>query len=661
MTGTMGSVLFVDLTNETFEYRKIEEDVYRSVGSGVGLAAYLLNQAIPLDADPLGPENVLGFVSGLLTGTGAPVTGRWMVVCKSPITGGWGDANCGGTLSPAIKQCGVDGIFFSGLASRPVLFLLDDNGPRIVDAGDLWGKDAVESEAILWERYKSTKKPAVAVIGMAGEKRSKIAGILNDRGRMAARSGVGAVMGSKNLKAIVLNGKQIVTVFDRPKMAELSKAFTLKVKGANMPPILKGFMVPFLGKVMSVGSTYSASDGMMAASVMKRWGTIFNNTMGLANGDDPIQNWKGTKKDLPKNTLRNMNPDKIISHETKKYHCSSCVIGCGGIVDTKELTHGEYAETHRPEYETCNAFGALLLNEDMDIIYTINERLNRAGMDSISAGSTIAFAMECYEKGLLSKNETNGLDLTWGNSSVLLELVDKMITREGIGDLLADGVKEASRRITGSEHFAITAGGQEPGMHDPRMDPLLGIHFSADPTPGRHTVGAGSYYNSLHLWEVVPWAPKIKPNTPKADDYLASEENGMKAVAGAAYKQLTDISGGCLFAMACGYQHWRLFDYLNAATGWNMTPVEAMEMGLRSQTLRQLFNVRHGIDPMAFKMSNRIAGDPALKSGPNKGKSLPIEGMMRQHWLAFGWDENGHPTQETLKKLKLDEYAGKLK
>ena len=659
MTGTMGKVLFVDLTAGRFEYRNIEPEITRKVGSGVGLAAYLLNQAIPAHADPLGPDNILGFVSGLLSGTGAPVTGRWMAVCKSPITGGWGDANCGGTLSPAIKQCGVDGIFFSGRAANPVLFIMDENGPRIIPADDLWGKDAVETEEIVWERYKTTKKPAVAVIGMAGEKRSKIAGILNDRGRMAARSGVGAVMGSKNLKAIVLNGKQVVPVFDRIKMAELSKAFTQKVKKASMPSFLKGYMVPLLGKVMAAGNSYSASDGMMVASVMKRWGTIFNNTMGLVNGDNPIQNWKGTFKDLPKNMLKKMNPDKILAHEIKKYHCSSCVIGCGGIVDIHHLTKGEYAQSHRPEYETVNAFGALLLNSDMDSIYLINERLNRAGMDSISAGSTIAFAMECYEKGLLTKHETDGLDLTWGNSVAVLSLVDKMINRQGIGDLLADGVNEASHRIVGSAAFAITAGGQEPGMHDPRMDPLLGVHFSADPTPGRHTVGAGSYYNSLHLWEVVDWAPKVKPGTLKYDDYQASEINGMKAVAGAAYKQLTDIAGGCLFAMACGYQHWRLFDYLNAATGWNMTPVEAMEMGLRSQTLRQLFNVRHGVNPIDFKMAKRITGNPPLKSGPNRGKTLPIEAMMKQHWLAFGWDENGHPTQETLRKLDLEEFMVK--
>ncbi len=661
MTSVMGKICFVDLSTMHIELRDIDPAITKNVGSGIGLAAYLLNREIPVDADPLGPDNVLAFVSGLLTGTGAPVSGRWMVACKSPITGGWGDANCGGTLSPAIKQCGVDGIFFKGIAAYPMLFVFDESGPRLEDARDLWGKDAVESEAILWERYQTKRKPAVATIGMAGEKRSKIAGIVNDRGRLAARSGVGAVMGSKNLKAVVLNGKQIVPVFDRMKMAELSKEFTKKVTDASLPPILNGKIVPILGKVMAMGKTYGASDGMLAISVMKKWGTIVNNTMGLHNGDDPIQNWKGSDRDLPRKYARNMNPDGIISRQTKKYHCSSCVIGCGGICDVDELTKGEYKETHKPEYETVNAFGALLLNEDMDVIYRINERLNRAGMDSISAGATVAFAMECFENGLLTKNETDGLDLRWGNPEVLVRLVDKMIAREGIGDLLADGVKEASRRILNSASMAITAGGQEPGMHDPRMDPMLGIHFSADPTPGRHTVGGGSYYNSLHLWEVVPWAPKVKPKSKKSDDYLASEENGMKAVAGASYKQLTDIAGGCLFAMATGYKHWRLFDYLNAATGWDRSPVEYMEMGRRSQTLRQLFNVRHGIDPVDFKIHDRIAGIPPMTKGPNKGKTLQIDGMMKEHWLGFGWDENGVPTKETLVKLNLEAFIPELK
>ena len=292
----------------------------------------------------------------------------------------------------------------------------------------------------------------------------------------------------------------------------------------------------------------------------------------------------------------------------------------------------------------------------MDVIFYINELLNRAGMDSISAGNTVAFAIECYENGILAKTDTDGLELTWGNSDAIVCLVRKMISREGIGDILADGAKLAAERIgRGSERFAMHAGGQEPGMHDARMDPILGIHFSADPTPGRHTVGAGSYYNYMQLWQYVTWAPKVKNRTPKVEEYMPSEATALKSVANSCYKQLADGAGGCLFAMVTGAQHWRLFDYLNAATGWNKTPDEYMEIGKRMQTLRQMFNIREGINPVSFKMHDRLAGLPPLESGANAGKVIPIEQMMKMHWSLFGWNpETGIPEAETLRKLNLD-------
>jgi aldehyde:ferredoxin oxidoreductase len=192
-------------------------------------------------------------------------------------------------------------------------------------------------------------------------------------------------------------------------------------------------------------------------------------------------------------------------------------------------------------------------------------------------------------------------------------------------------------------------------MHDPRLDPILGIHFSADPTPGRHTIGGGPNYNYTHLWEFVTWAPKVRNKTPKSDDYLASEEVALKSVANSCLKQVVDGSGGCQFAMISGVQHWRVFDYLNAATGWNKTPDEYMLIGKRMQTLRQMFNIREGVDPITFKMHDRLAGVPPLKAGPNAGKTVPITEMMKKHWEYFGWDpETGAPLPQTIQQLGLD-------
>lgn len=658
MKGYMGKVLLVDLTTKDMEEKQIEDKVYEKLLSGVGLGAYMLYNNIPRNADPLGPDNILGFVSGLLTGTGSVMTGRWMVVCKSPLTGGWGDANCGGVLSPAIKRCGYDGIFFKGISEEPVYLYIDDRGPKLKDASHIWGKDAVESEEILEKENPSKRKAAIAVIGQSGEKLSLIAGICNDKGRIAARSGVGAVMGSKKLKAVVLAGATPIKCENPKAVREISKEYTDKIKNANLPKIVKGSFLPYLSNLLSKRKTYSSTDGIMSAFVMKKWGTIFDNTFGIPNGDSPIKNWAGSVEDYNRSYYKNMNPDRIIKREEKKYYCYSCVIGCGGVCNIADITKGEFTHTHKPEYETVNSFGALLMNKDLDAIFYINELLNRAGMDSISAGTTVAFAIECFENGILTIDDTDGLDLRWGNSKAIIELVKKMINREGIGDLLADGVRIASKKIgRGSEKYAIHAGGQEPGMHDPRLDPILGIHFSADPTPGRHTIGSGQYYNYIKLWEHVTWAPKVKNGTPKEMDYAPSKEVILKSVAGSCYKQIIDGIGGCLFSMITGANHFRVFDYLNAATGWNKTPDEYMEISKRIQTLKQMFNIREGITPLSFKMHNRVSGNPPLKEGPNRGKTVPIEEMMREHWKAFGWSSEGVPTAETKAKLELDKLV----
>lgn len=654
--GYTGKVLLVDLGSGLIEEQIIPEAIYEQYLSGVGLGVWYLYHNIPQGADPLGPDNILGFVSGLLTGTGSLVTGRWMAVCKSPLTGGWGDANCGGNLSPAIKQCGYDAIFFKGISANPVYLVVDENGSRLEDASSLWGLDAVETEDLLEEKHLKPKKPSIAVIGTAAENLSLISGICNDRGRIAARSGVGAVMGSKKLKAVVLSGSGKIECADREAVRSLSKSFAAKVSKVGLPGLVKGGMVPVAGKIMGKLKVGMALDGMMVlVATLKKWGTPMNNSLGITSGDLPVKNWGGSVVDYNRSYYKHLNPDRIIDREYKKYSCYSCVIGCGGICKIDDLAGGAFAETHKPEYETCAVFGAMLMNKDLDSIFYINELLNRAGMDSISAGNTIAYALECYENGILSKDEADGLELTWGNTQAIIELVKKMIAREGIGDHLADGVKAAIGLIgIESARFAMHSGGQEPGMHDPRYDPLLGVHFSADPTPGRHTIGCGTYYLMMHLWEEVSWAPRITRYA-KIDEYEASDNEALKAVAGACYKQLVDCSGGCLFAAISGIQHWPLFKWLNAATGWSKSADDYMEIGKRTQTLRQLFNIREGIRPLSFKLPDRIAGSPPLKEGPLEGKSIPIEAMMRNYWKHFGWsEETGEPLEATLSALGLE-------
>lgn len=657
MKGYTGKILHVDLDTNRTRVEIIPDEIYRDFLSGVGLGAYILYRDIPPGADALGPDNLLGFVSGLLTGTGSLVTGRWMAVCKSPLTGGWGDANCGGTLSPAIKQCGFDGIFIRGIAKTPVYLYVGDGGAEIRDAAPFWGKDAVQAEEELQDIVKKTgKKPAVATIGTAGEKLSLIAGICNDGGRIAARSGVGAVMGSKRLKALVLAGSQRIGCHDAQAVRAISAEFGAIIKKANLPSLPMGGVFPLLG-ALNARSKYAVSqDGIMTASALKKYGTIANNTLGLTNGDSPVKNWSGSVRDYGFFSYRKINPDRIIRRETKKYRCYSCVIGCGGHCDISAPSGGEFEISHKPEYETVCVFGTLLLNSDLNAIFYINELLNRAGMDSISAGTTVAFAIECFKNGLIDEKDTGGIALDWGKAEAIVALVKKMIAREGIGDLLADGSRAAAARIgKGAERYAVHAGGQEPGMHDARMDPLLGVHFSADPTPGRHTIGAAAYYGPWGLWNYVSWAPKAAKRL-KDEDYIPSDTEALKSVAGSCYKQLVDGAGGCLFAANTGAHIWRLFDWLNAATGWQKTPDEYMLIGKRMQTLRQLFNVREGYSPRSGRMVERMSRP--LPSGPLKGRGLRIDEMMRLHWKHFGWnEEDGRPKKETLEALGLERLA----
>jgi aldehyde:ferredoxin oxidoreductase len=531
---------------------------------------------------------------------------------------------------------------------------MDSEGAELRDAAHVWGKDAVEAEEILQEECKTKKPPKVAVIGQAGENKSLISGIVNDAGRISARSGVGAVMGSKRLKAVVLQGSGKTEIADSDGMKDYSKEMATKIKNANLPKFFKGFLFPYLGLFMSKQKKVSAMDGMLAAMMFKKFGTIPVNTMGMTNGDCPVKNWSGSVVDFKKKQYKKLNPDNILARETKKYHCSSCVIGCGGVCDIRDIKGGKYTHTHKPEYETCSSFGCLCLNDDLDAIFYINEMLNRAGMDTISAGNTVAFAIECFENGILTEADTGGIRLKWGDADAIIALLEKMINRDGIGDVLADGVKAASQRIgKGAERFAVHVGGQEPGMHDPKLDPLLGIHFS-DPTPGRHTIGGGVYYNAMYLWKEVSWAPEVTKHL-KAEEYIPSDKEALKSIATSAYKMLTDGSGGCFFAMILGVDHWNLFKMLNLATGWDLSADAYMEIGKRIQTARQLFNTKHGVEPRDSIPSGRVKGDPALTGGALKGITLEIEEMVRLTWKNFGWNEaTGVPENRTINELRLN-------
>jgi len=648
--GYAGKILTVDLSRQSWQEETIPDEVYERHLSGVGLAAFLLAERIPPGADPLGPENVLGFFAGVLTGTGALFSGRWLVAGKSPLTGGWGDANCGGDFGPAIKQCGYDGILVLGIADEPVTLFADGETVALRSAAHLWGRDATETEAALIAAEKNPGQAHVASIGPAGEKRALISGICNDRGRLAARSGLGAVMGSKRLKAVVLAGSRSVRSAAPQEIKRLSQACQAYLPRGDMHVPARIF--PLAKRVMTLGGRGSRLDGVVSLPPLRTWGTSSGNLVCVDNGDAPVKNWGGSRVDYRAGSI---NSDRLLARTRRKYHCSACLLECGGICQVDD----QPGETHRPEYETCMGFGPLLLNQDLASIFTINETLNRAGMDSISAAATVAFAIECFENGLLNARETDGLELAWGNSAAILRLVEQMVARRGIGDLLADGTRAAAARIgRGAEQYALHAGGQELPMHDPKQDPLYGLHFTVEPTPGRHTIGSRLIDEMLRLWKKVSWVPEMPASYALSDCFTATPAIGQVSAGASMAKMVVDGAGVCNFGLQMGVDRFPLFEYLNAATGWVKTPDEYMQIGSRVQTLRQLFNLREGLDPRLVSLPGRARGDPPLPSGALKGIRFDDGALRRVYWKAMGWDETtGIPTDPTLAHLGIAREA----
>jgi len=644
--GFYGKVLWVDLTKDNLTEEEISEKTFRQFMGGYGLGCRLLYERMSPHTEPLSSESIIGFFPGLLTNTAAPFSGRYMVVGKSPLTGTWGDANCGGNFGPAIKACGYDGIMVSGKSTEPIYLSIMDDKSKILDASDIWGKDIIETEKILKKKHGNSIK--TAGIGQAGENLSKISGIANDRGRIAARSGLGAIMGSKNLKTIVLKGNKKVEIFNREKFFNLIKEYHKTTKIKELKSMKKSFLGEMFGMVKSMRRLKL---GMINApnlmrTIYRNFGTSIGNTISAESGDSPIKNWLGIGMyDFPYKKSTNLSSININEYKVKEYGCFNCSVQCGAILKIPELN---IEEMHIPEYETCCAFGSLLLNNDLQSIFQINDVCNRAAIDTISTGATVAYAIECYENGLISKNDTNGLELNWGNSKAILSLVNKIILREGIGDLLADGVKIAVDKIgKESEPYAMNSLGSEIPMHDPRYFKSLAFSYAFDPTPGRHTTASidfadiGAYdkfEKKLHL----PKKRKQNEDRKVEAQFIAT-----------GFHQILSCAGMCMFSTSFG--PYPFIDLLNALTGWSDDIDEYITIGLRIQTLRQAFTLREGIKLSQNELPDRVIGDPPAKKGPLKGTTVEYKDFYKKYCIKMGWNpENGYPLKETLKKLELE-------
>ncbi len=645
--GFWDKILCINLSTREIHMETPSEEIYRRFLGGYGLGAHFLYERIPPHADPLGPQNIIAFLPGLLTGSGVQFSGRFMITARSPLTEGWADANCGGDFGPALRGAGFDGLFVSGAAKSPVYLFIDGEKVEICDAAHLWGMDVRQTEETLRREIASDVK--VACIGSAGEKLSLISGIVNDDGRIAARCGLGAVMGSKKLKAVAARGRSRPALADA-KIFKAANASYLKLfrrKRSELSgriPRLMSFLLPI---VRRLHGRLSGGPVEMVIDSYRRYGTSAGTAVQVELGNTPVRNWTGIGyRDFPLELSEGLSDQAVVRPMIKPYACHSCPVACGGIV--KQPDGGT---SYKAEYETLASFGPLVMNSNLNVVMQCNHVCNMTGLDSISAGVAIAFALECAEKGWLPSELTNELPLKWGNGETVLELTKRIAARTpGLGDWLADGVQRAAQHLPAeAQEAAIHAGGQELAMHRGIYEPGVAVGYALDPAPGRHTST-----NSGNA-EVVPFAPYFALHGRQpAKRYDYAEEGVTQAISMCLYRAY-DSLGLCQFALLMGEPPF--LEWLNAATGWGMDEAEFYRLGKRIQIMRHAFNAKHGL-PAQFPLPKRELGDPPQVIGPVKNRTLDMEAMAKNYFEFLGIDPHtGLPLPETVRELGLDIFT----
>ena len=614
MYGNTGKILRVNLSDSRISEESPKEEVYQKFIGGAGLATKYLIDEVPKGADPLGPENKLIFINGAMGGTIAPSAGRYDVVAKSPLTGIFGRGNAGGFWAPEIKRAGYDGIIFEGVSPRPVYLLVTDGKAEIKDAADLWGKGVWETTALL--KKKHGEEFHVACIGQGGENKVKYAVVVNDDHRAAGRCGMGAVMGSKRLKAIVARGTKEVEVANKEAFEEVSER------------------------------NISLINESILKATFESFGTVAVTDMVNERGGYPTRNWQtGVCAHIEKINGPAMNEKVLID----KKNCFSCPISCGRVTRVKE---GPYAITGEgPEYESNGAFGGYCALDDIEAITFIHNLCDDYSIDPISAGGSIAFAMECFEKGLLTTSDTDGIELKFGDADAAITCIHKLAKREGFGDLLADGSRKMSEKIgKGSDSFAMQVKGLELPVYDPRAAKMCGLGYATSVRGGCHITGYVQGPTFLDIPFLVIPDSKIK-------DPLVADPAEVKVL-----KDLQDAftmfdsSGACKFmGMILATKEW--CDMLANVTGWKFDEDDFRKTGERIYNLQKLFNAREGMTRADDTLPKRLLEEP-LPEGKAKGQVVDrFDELLDAYYELRGWDkQTSNPTPEKLRELGLEEY-----
>lgn len=646
--GYAGKVLHVDLTNRTLEVEQPTEAFYRQYVGGSLMGLYYLWKNTPKGADPLGPENTMVFA--LSAPTGMPVSGqsRCTLTCKSPSSGGVADSQAGGFWPAELKRAGFDAIVVKGAADSPVYLWIEDGKPELRDASHLWGKTTFEVDETL-KAELGDNKVEIAQVGPAGEKLANFAAVMNMANRAWGRTGVGAVMGSKNLKAIVVRGRAKVTPASKSRLAALSK------KGATLFP----------DSDMESFGKYGTADTVMG---------------NHGSGGLPTRNWDAGVMEMAPQISGERLYDELLrgaeagaQDKLGRDTCYACIVRCKRVVESEWKGIPLVPEYGGPEYETIATFGSYCGVDDLHAVTYANQLCNEYGVDTISCGATLSWAMECYEQGVLSKEELDGIELHYGNAEGMIAILEKTLKREGIGDVLAMGSAKAADHLGKGHDYLLTIKGQELPAHMPHVKRSLGLIYAVNPFGADHQSSEHDPMYHPKVYEGKPEAPGSKRflepiglTRPQAPKVLNAEKVEFALKTQYNYSSADTISV-CQFVYGPGWQLYGpqdMAELMSAATGWDVSVDEIQEIGRRRLNLMRAYNAREGLtrdqDTLPKKLFRK-----ALSGGRSDGiimEEAELNAGMDMYFEQAGWDvATGIPTRATLEDAGLAWVADDLR
>jgi aldehyde:ferredoxin oxidoreductase len=611
----IGQILRVNLTSGAIRTEDLNPCWARQTLGGAGLATRYLLELTPPGIDPLGSENVLIFMTGALTGTPCASASRYSVVAKSPQTGYWGQSNSGGFFGPALKWSGFDGVSFEGASPEPVYLSIMEGKAELREACHLWGLTVPECDDRL--QAEAGRPVTVACIGPGGENLVRYAAIMNNKHRAAGRTGMGAVMGSKRLKAIACGGKRHISLHDKEEFMHVNQR-------------QREFMDE---SILKIG--------------IETFGTNMIADMVNVRGGYPTRNWQSGTFEQIDNVNGQAMTDQILVEGVR---CFACPVACGRGT---EIRQGKWQGAHGegPEYETVDTLGAMCGVDDLNAITMANYRCNEYGLDTISTGASIAFAMECYQRGILDGDQTGGNALQFGDADLVVDLVEQIGRREGLGNLLAEGTRRMAERLgCGSEHFAMQVKGLELPAYDPRAAKLTGLGYVTANRGGDHMNGyiVGPSFIDLPFL--------IVEDSTIHDPFVADPRDAQVLIDMENALSVLDALGGCKF-MGILLSAVEITDLVRSATGWDFDVDEFRKCGDRLQNMARAYCAREGLRREQDTLPGRLMLDP-LPDGPAQGMlldRLSLEKMKDAYYELRGWDvTTGVPTPARLSDLELD-------